>query len=66
MRWVLGIDIKTEMTAGHVVHSGASGAQNIDALLFLLWWTWALSLKSVPGHVMPNLCFCIPEDLWVT
>jgi hypothetical protein len=53
------------VTMGHVVHCGASGARNIDALFFLLGGTDMDYAKSVPGHGTPNLCFCIRWDLWV-
>jgi hypothetical protein len=26
----------------------------------------AVSIESVLGHIMPNLCFCILWDRWVT
>jgi hypothetical protein len=48
-------------SAGHLVHSGASVARNVDALSFVLGWArgGAVSIKRVPGHVTPNMCFCI-------
>jgi hypothetical protein len=51
---------------GHIVHSGVSGVGNIDALFFMLGWAGAVSVKSVSGHLMPNLYFCICWDLRVT
>jgi hypothetical protein len=44
-------------STGHVVHSGAFGAGNVDALFFMLGWLGVVSVKSVLGHVTPNLCF---------
>jgi hypothetical protein len=43
--------------AGHVVHSGASEARNVDALFLMLVWDWCKFNKNARGHVMPNLCF---------
>jgi hypothetical protein len=43
---------------GHVVHSSASGAQNIDALFLMLGW-------DRYGYVTPNLCFYIWWDISV-
>jgi hypothetical protein len=51
---------------GHVMHSRAFGERNVDALYFVLEWLSAVSVKSVPGHVTLNLCFCIRWDLRVT
>jgi hypothetical protein len=33
-------------SVGHAVHSGASRAQNIDALFFMLNWTWCAFHKK--------------------
>jgi hypothetical protein len=52
--------------ASNVVHSDASGAQNVGALFFMLRWAGMDSTKSTSRHVMPNLCFWIWCDLWVT
>jgi hypothetical protein len=52
--------------AGRIVYSSASGAQNFDALFFMLGWPGAVSIKNEPGHVTQNLCFCILWDLRVT
>jgi hypothetical protein len=50
---------------GHVVHSGASGAQNADALFSCSGQTCTDSTTSALGHITPNTCFCIWCDLQV-
>jgi hypothetical protein len=52
--------------AGHVVDSGASGAPKSMHYFSSLGRTSSGSTKSVPGHVMPNMYFCMQWDLWVT
>jgi hypothetical protein len=52
-------------STGHVVHSGASVAPNVNALFFMLRWTWCGFHKSMSGHVSPNLYFCIQWNLRV-
>jgi hypothetical protein len=51
---------------GHVVHSRASGVQNVDALFFYSGGPGVVSIKSVMGHVKQNICFCIQWHLRVT
>jgi hypothetical protein len=51
---------------GHVVHAGASGAHIVDTLLFMLGWAQCSFKKNEPGHITPNLCFCIRWDIQVT
>jgi hypothetical protein len=53
-------------SAGHVVHSGASVARNVDALFCMLMWVLFFSINSALGHVTLCFCFCIPWDLRVT
>jgi hypothetical protein len=53
-------------SAAHVVHSGASGARNINALFFYSGGPGTVSIKSASRHVMPNSYFCIRCDLRVT
>jgi hypothetical protein len=43
----------------HVVHSGASGAGNVEALFFWLGWDRYEYDKKCAGHVTPKLCFSI-------
>jgi hypothetical protein len=51
---------------GHIVCSGMSGPENIDALFSCTGGPSAMSIKSKQGHVTSNFCFCIHWDLWVT
>jgi hypothetical protein len=53
-------------SVGHVVHSVATGAQNIDPLFLCSSGHYAVSIKSASGHVTSNLCFWIRWDLRVT
>jgi hypothetical protein len=48
-------------STGHVVHSRASGARNIDALFSCLGGSGAVSIKSAMGHVAPNLFFYLVD-----
>jgi hypothetical protein len=46
-------------SAGHLVHSDASGPQNVNALFLCSCGTSMDLTKSAPRHVMVNMCFCI-------
>jgi hypothetical protein len=46
--------------AGHIVHSGVSGARNIDALFFMLGWTWCGFHKKWNGTRYAELVFLHP------
>jgi hypothetical protein len=47
-------------SVGHVVHSGASGVQNIDALLFMLGWVWYGLNKKCARTSYAELVFLHP------
>jgi hypothetical protein len=47
-------------SAGHVVHYGAPGARNIDALFFELWWDWDGFDKKHDGTCDTKLVFLHP------
>jgi hypothetical protein len=42
---------------GHVVHSGAFGAQNINALFFMLGWDWYGFDKNCAGTCYAEFVF---------
>jgi hypothetical protein len=46
-------------SAGHVMHNGVTGAQNIDTPFFILGWLSEVSKKRVSIHITRNMCFCI-------
>jgi hypothetical protein len=45
---------------GHVVHSCASGAQNVDALFLVLWWDWCSFHKKHVGTSYVEVLFLHP------
>jgi hypothetical protein len=53
-------------SAGHVVHSGASGMRNIDELFFMLGWPWCSFHQKRDGTRYSELVFLHPRDLRVT
>jgi hypothetical protein len=53
-------------SAGHVVHFGASGERIIDTIFSRSGGAGTDLTKSASGDVMPNFCFHIWWDLWVT
>jgi hypothetical protein len=58
--------LQLEGYAGHVMHFGASGARNVDALFFkLMWDPYGFHKKRAETHYA-ELLFCIRLDLWVT
>jgi hypothetical protein len=44
-------------SAGHIVHSGASGMRNVDALFFTLGWAWCGFHKKHAGTRYTELVF---------
>jgi hypothetical protein len=44
-------------SVGHVVHFGASAAQNVDALFFMLAELVSLHLVGSAGHVVHSVAF---------
>jgi hypothetical protein len=51
---------------GHIVHFGASGARNVDALFFMLVWDRYIFHKKRIRTCYVKLVFCIRYDMWVT
>jgi hypothetical protein len=54
-------------SAGHVVHYGVSGAQNVITLFFMLQWDrYGFGKKACRDTLHRHMCFCIRRDLPVT
>jgi hypothetical protein len=53
-------------STGQVVHSAMSGQEKSTHSFLCSGGLGAVFLKSVSGHVTPNLCFCIWWDLRIT
>jgi hypothetical protein len=53
-------------SADHVVHFGASGGEMSTHYFSCSGGTGTDSTKSSPGHVTPDVCFCIRMDPRVT
>jgi hypothetical protein len=53
-------------SVGHVVHSGASRARNVEALFFMLGWDRYGFHKKHAWTRYAELVFFIWWDLWVT
>jgi hypothetical protein len=49
-------------SAGHVVHSGVSGARNIDTLFFMLGWDWYRLQKRLTGTHCTKHVFLHPVE----
>jgi hypothetical protein len=49
-------------SVGHVVHYGVSGHEILMHYFLCSGGTSMVSTKSVSGHVISNLCFCIGWD----
>jgi hypothetical protein len=52
-------------SVGHLVHFSESEPRNADALFLFSGGPGAVSTKSAPRHMTPNLSFCIWWDLQV-
>jgi hypothetical protein len=45
-RYTILVFLYPVRSTGHIVRSGSSGVQNIDALFFILGWAWFRSHKK--------------------
>jgi hypothetical protein len=52
-------------SVGHVVHFVTSGRESLMHYFLCSGGTGTDLTKSISGHIMPNLCFCIRWDLRV-